>query len=144
MDDVVSCDGEPLPGKQPRKDLLDMVPPLQLVVGIEDHRLDQGLGLLATRFPNGFDGQASFRQWGRETIQVQERIGDEHQTPMVPNGFGAPHPILVQAKVALVAPHLSVVMRQPLWAAGWCRLVDARAASAPPRLEAELGTAAIL
>ena len=43
---------------------------------------------------------------------------------------------------ATVAPHLSVVMRQPLAAAGRCFLADARAASVPPRREAELGTGA--
>lgn len=36
-----------------------------------------------------------------------------------------------------VAPHLSVVMRQALPAAGWCLLADARAASSPPTLEAQ-------
>jgi transposase len=45
---------------------------------------------------------------------------------------------------ALVAPRCSVVMRQPLWAAVRCLLVDARAASAPPNLAAVPDTGAVL
>ena len=98
---MVSCDSEPLLRKQAGKDLVGVLPALQLVMRIENHGLDQGLGLLPTRFPDGFDGGTHFAQWWGETGQVRERIGDEHQTPMFLNGFGAPHPILVQPEVAL-------------------------------------------
>ena len=101
MNDVVSRIGQALLGKQVRKDRFDVLRTLQLGVGVENDCLDQRLGLLATRFPNGFDGQARFCQWWRETRQVQELIGHEHQTPMFLNGFSAPHPILVQPEVAL-------------------------------------------
>ncbi len=66
MNDVVSRDGQALLGKQVRKDRCDVLPTLQLGVGVENDCLDQRLGLLATRFPNGFDGQAHFCQWWRD------------------------------------------------------------------------------
>lgn len=47
-------------GKQSRKDLFDLLTSLQLVVSIENDCLNQGLGLLSARFPNGFDRQAHF------------------------------------------------------------------------------------
>ena len=37
------------------------LPELEVLVGIQDHGLHECLGLLTTRFPNGFDGQAPFR-----------------------------------------------------------------------------------
>ncbi len=49
---MVSCDGQTLLGKQ----LFDVLSTLLLVMGVEDQSLDQGLGLLPTRFPDGFDG----------------------------------------------------------------------------------------
>src|SRR5919205_4062525 len=101
MNDMLSTDAQPLLGKQPRKDLLDVLATLELCMSIEGHGLNQGLGLLPTRFPDGFDGQARSYQWWGETRQVQERVGDEHQTPVFLYGFGAPHPILVQSEVAL-------------------------------------------
>ena len=45
-------------GKQVAKDLFHSLPELETLVRIEDHGLHECLGLLTTRFPNGFDGQA--------------------------------------------------------------------------------------
>jgi len=46
--------------KQIAKDILNPVPELEALVRIEDHGLHECLGLLTTRFPNGFAGQAPF------------------------------------------------------------------------------------
>ena len=42
------------------KDIFRPLPELEALMGIQDQRLDQCLGLLTTRFPNGFDGRAPF------------------------------------------------------------------------------------
>ena len=42
------------------KDICRLLSELELLVGIEDQRLDEGLGLLTTCLPDGFDGQAAF------------------------------------------------------------------------------------
>src|SRR6266702_8251576 len=47
-------------GKQIVKDILSPLSELEALVRIEDHGLHECLGLLTTRFPNGFDGQAPF------------------------------------------------------------------------------------
>ena len=49
-------------GEQIAKDILSPLPELKALVRIQDHGLHEGLGLLTTRFPNGFDGQASFHR----------------------------------------------------------------------------------
>jgi len=49
-------------GEQVAKDIFHPLPELEVLVGIQDHGLHECLGLLTTRFPNGFDGQAPFRQ----------------------------------------------------------------------------------
>ena len=49
-------------GKQKGKEIFRPLPELELLVGIEDQCLDEGLSLLATCLPDGFDGQAPFRQ----------------------------------------------------------------------------------
>ncbi len=45
-------------GEQVAKDIFHSLPELETLVRIEDHSLHECLGLLTTRFPNGFDGQA--------------------------------------------------------------------------------------
>ena len=45
-------------GKQRGADLFCPLPTLEAVVGRQDQRLNQGLRLLTTRCPNGFDGHA--------------------------------------------------------------------------------------
>src|SRR2546425_12834608 len=47
-------------GKQIVKDILRPLSELEALMRIEDHGLHECLGLLTTRFPNGFDGQAPF------------------------------------------------------------------------------------
>jgi hypothetical protein len=49
-------------GEQIAKDIFHPLPELEVLVRIQDHGLHEGLGLLTTRFPNGFDGQAPFRR----------------------------------------------------------------------------------
>ncbi len=68
---------------------------------IEQQLLEQSDGLLATHLPDGSDGGCSLSQWRREAGEVQERVGHEHQTPMLCNGFGAAHALRVQAQVSL-------------------------------------------
>ena len=43
-------------GEQMGKDIFRPLSELESVVGIEDQRLYERLGLLATRFPDGFEG----------------------------------------------------------------------------------------
>jgi hypothetical protein len=47
-------------GAESSKELYRLLPALELLVGIEDQRRDECLGLLTTRLPDGFDGPASF------------------------------------------------------------------------------------
>jgi hypothetical protein len=54
------CDDRLLLGKHIGKDIFRSLPELEALVGIQDQGLDECLRLLATRFPNGFDGQAPF------------------------------------------------------------------------------------
>ncbi len=49
-------------GEQIAKDILSPLAELEALVRIQDHCLHECLGLLTTRFPNGFDGQAPFRR----------------------------------------------------------------------------------
>ena len=49
-------------GEQRAKDIFHPLPELEVLVGIQDHGLHACLGLLTTRFPNGFEGQAPFRR----------------------------------------------------------------------------------
>ena len=46
-------------GEHMRKNIFCPLPELKSLVGIQDQRLNEGPGLLATRFPDGFDGQAA-------------------------------------------------------------------------------------
>src|SRR5437870_7561319 len=43
-------------GKQRAKEIFCSLPELESLVRIQDQRLHECLGLLTTRFPNGFDG----------------------------------------------------------------------------------------
>jgi hypothetical protein len=54
-----SRQGRLLLGEQIAKDIFHSLPELETLVRIEDHSLHECLGLLTTRFPNGFDGQAT-------------------------------------------------------------------------------------
>ena len=56
----LSCEDRLLLGKHIGKDIFRSLPELEALVGIQDQRLDKGLRLLATCFPDGFDGQAPF------------------------------------------------------------------------------------
>ncbi len=47
-------------GKQVGKDIFCLLPELEALVGIEDQRLHECLRLLVTRFPDGFEGRATF------------------------------------------------------------------------------------
>ena len=44
------------------KHILWFLPALKLLMSLQDERLNQGLRLLPTGFPNGFDGQVAFAQ----------------------------------------------------------------------------------
>src|SRR6266576_945321 len=63
--------------------------------------LKQRTPLLPTGVPNGLDEAPCSIRYGRQTGQVQQRVGHEDQTPMFSDGFGAPHTILVEAQVPL-------------------------------------------
>src|SRR6266852_1581530 len=45
-------------GEEIAKDILSPLAELEALVRIQDHGLHECLGLLTTRFPNSFDGQA--------------------------------------------------------------------------------------
>jgi hypothetical protein len=49
-------------GEQIAKEIFHPLPELEVLVRIQDQGLHACLGLLTTRFPNGFDGQAPFRR----------------------------------------------------------------------------------
>ena len=51
--------GRLLLGEHMGKDIFRPLSELESLVGIQDQRLNEGPGLLATRFPDGFDGQAA-------------------------------------------------------------------------------------
>ena len=55
-----SCHERRLLGEQSGKDIGCPLPELESLMSIQDQRLNEGLRLLATRFPDGFDGQAPF------------------------------------------------------------------------------------
>jgi hypothetical protein len=70
---------------------------------MDEHQavLNQRTALLPTGIPNGSHEALRSIRSGRQTHQVQQRIRHEDQTPMFSNGFGTPHPILVEAQVPL-------------------------------------------
>src|SRR6266850_5254273 len=70
---------------------------------MDEHQqvLKQRTPLLPTSVPNGLNEALRSIWYGRQTRQVQQRIGDEDQTPMFPNGFGTPHAIRVEAQLPL-------------------------------------------
>src|SRR5215813_1628846 len=70
---------------------------------MDEHQqsLHQRTPLLPTGIPNGLDEAFRSTRYRRQTRQVQQRIGHEHQTPMFPNGFGTSHAVLVEAQVPL-------------------------------------------
>jgi hypothetical protein len=70
----------------------------QSVMDEHQQLLKQRAPLLPTGIPNGLDEVFGSIRSGRQTRQVQQRIGHEHQTPMFSNGFGTPHPIRVDAQ----------------------------------------------
>ncbi len=55
--------------------------------------------LVPTGVPNGLHEALRSIRSGWQTRQVQQRIGQENQTPVFPNGFGTPHAILVEVQV---------------------------------------------
>src|SRR5919108_2726491 len=73
----------------------------QLVMDEQQELLQQRPPLLPTGVPNGLDEAPRLIRYGRQTRQVQQRIGHEDQTPMFPNGFGTPHAILMEAQLPL-------------------------------------------
>ena len=73
----------------------------QLLMDEQQELLQQRTPLLPTGVPNGLDEAFRSIRYGRQTRQVQQRVGHEDQTPMFPNGFGTPHPIFVEAQLPL-------------------------------------------
>jgi len=73
----------------------------QSVMDEHQQRLKQRAPLLPTSIPNGLDEVFGSIRYGRQTRQVQQRIGHEDQTPMFANGFGISHAVLVEAQVSL-------------------------------------------
>src|SRR5919106_1680296 len=73
----------------------------QLVMDEHQEPLKQRTPLLPTGVPNGVDEAPCSIRYGRQTGQVQQRVGHADQTPMCPNGFGSPQTILVEAQVPL-------------------------------------------
>ena len=47
-------------GEESSKDIFHALPELEVFVSLQDEGLEECLRLLATRFPNGCDGQAPF------------------------------------------------------------------------------------
>jgi hypothetical protein len=47
-------------GEHIGKDVFRPLPELESLMRIQDQRLNEGLGLLTTRFPDGFDRDAAF------------------------------------------------------------------------------------
>jgi len=94
-------DHAPLLGKYLRKDTVNRGTAGQLVMDEHQELLQQCTPLLPTGVPNGLDETLRPIRSSRQTRQVQQRRGHEDQTPMFPNGFGAPHAILVEAQVPL-------------------------------------------
>jgi|SRR5882724_13340640 len=57
--------------------------------------------LLPTGVPNGVDEALHSIRYGRQTRQMQQRIGHEDQTPMFPHGLSTSHAVLVAAQLPL-------------------------------------------
>ena len=62
IDDPSSRHDRLLLGKQRGKESFCPLSELELLVGIQDQRLHKCLRLLATRFPDGFEGLITFRK----------------------------------------------------------------------------------
>src|SRR6267378_1137422 len=60
--ELVSRHDRLLLGKHIGKEIFRFLPELESFVHIQDQRLHECLGLLTTRFPNGFEGYAAFRR----------------------------------------------------------------------------------
>jgi hypothetical protein len=73
----------------------------QLRMDEQQELLQHGTALLPIGVPNGLDEAPRSLRYGRQTRQVQQRIGHADQTPMFPNGFGTPHAILIEAQLPL-------------------------------------------
>ena len=76
----------------------------QLVMDEHQEVLKQRATLLPTGVPDGLDEAPRSIGYGRQARQVDQRIGHEEQTPVFPNGFGAPHARFVEAQVPFTAP----------------------------------------
>jgi hypothetical protein len=63
--------------------------------------LNQRAPLLPTGVPNGLAEALRSAGYSSQTRQMQQRIGHEDQTLMFPNGFGAPHAIIVEVQLPL-------------------------------------------
>jgi hypothetical protein len=68
---------------------------------VHQELLQQRTALLPTGIPKGLEEALRSIGYGRQTRQVQQRIGHEDHTPMFPNGFGPPQAILVEDQLPL-------------------------------------------
>ena len=73
----------------------------QLVMYKDQQLLQQCAPLLPTGIPHGVDETPRSIRSSRQTRQVPQRRGYEDHTPMVPNGFGTPHAVRVEAQLSL-------------------------------------------
>ena len=60
-----------------------------LIMHEQQALLQQRTRLVPTGVPDGVDEALRSIRYGRQTRQMQPRLGREDQTPMCPNGFGA-------------------------------------------------------
>jgi hypothetical protein len=68
----------------------------QLIMHEPQELLQQRTPLVPTGVPDGVDEALRSIRYGRQTRQLQQRLGREDQTPMCPNGFGTPQAVLVE------------------------------------------------
>ena len=73
----------------------------QLIMHEQQELLQQRTPLVPTGVPDGVDEALRSIRYGRQTRQMQQRIGREDQTPMFPKGFGTPHAVLVETQLPL-------------------------------------------
>ena len=83
----------------------------QSVMDEHQQLLKQHAPLWPTGIPNGWDEVFGSIRYGRQTRQVPQRRGHDHQTRMCSHGCGTPHAVRVEAQWLLAG--LSEGCRRP-------------------------------
>jgi hypothetical protein len=91
---------------------------------MDEHQeaLKQRSSLLPTGVPNGLDEVFGSIWSGRQTGQVQQRVGYDDPTPMFANGVGTPPAIRMEAQVpltVLIKGFNGMISNDNFWCTRW-------------------------